>query len=51
MKKKKEPNSLWRKLCYWWYRQILREEKEVYAQGFHDGYWAGQKSKEKYPFL
>ena len=40
-----------RKLNLFLARIKLRKEKETYAEGFHDGFWAGQKSKERYPYL
>lgn len=44
-------NGLRRRFGLWWERRKLRKEKQDYAHGFHDGYAAGKKSKEKYPYL
>ena len=44
-------NSLLRKFSLRQERIKLKKEKETYAEGFHDGYWAGRKSKERYPYL
>ena len=44
-------NGFWRRWSLWLARRKLKKEKETYAEGFHDGYWAGKKSKERYPYL
>ncbi len=43
--------GLRRRLGLFLARIKLRKEKQDYTDGFNDGFVAGQKSKEKYPFL
>ncbi len=43
--------GLRRRLSLFLARIELRKEKRTYTEGFHDGYLAGRKSKERYPFL
>lgn len=40
-----------RRLHAWKFRKELKKEKREYLQAFHDGYVAGKKDNEKYPFL
>ena len=35
----------------WKFRRALKKEKREYLQAFHDGYVAGKKNHERYPYL
>ena len=61
---KKEPTSdaveilkrhfgygLRRRVGLFFARRELRKEKRDYTEGFADGFEAGKKSKERYPYL
>lgn len=43
--------KLYQRYLKWKYRNLFKKRVNQYASGYNDGFVAGQKSKERYPFL